>query len=188
MWFIRILIPLYAVFYIGSIHAKRIGWDKVSGVILIACIAYSVYRQICFDTIRDHNVPLFALGVMAALYKREHLSHVAITIIIVGLFVSGFGLLTSHPITSTLHSMFDYTIVVGVISIVSAFKLDWHLSAWLSAILFDIYLIHFKFFTLASEVWQIPLWLFLMLSVPASFSLAYVFMRLRTSIAKALHI
>ena len=30
MWFIRVLIPLYAVFYIGSISAKYIGWGKVS--------------------------------------------------------------------------------------------------------------------------------------------------------------
>ncbi len=188
MWFIRVLIPLYAVFYIGSISAKYIGWGKISGIILIACIAYSVYRQICFDTIRDHSVPLFALGIMSALYKRGHLSLVSISILVIGLFVSGFGLLTSHPITNTLHSMFDYTIVVGVILTVSIFKLDWHLSSWLSAILFDVYLVHFKYFTLASEVWQIPLWLFLILSVPVSFALAYVFMRLRTSIAKALHI
>ena len=188
MWFIRVLIPLYAIFYIGSLGAKYIGWKYVSAIFIICCIAFSGYRQIYFDTIRDHSVPLFALGMLCSLYKQNGLSLMIGLILGTGIAVSCFSLLTTHPYTNFAHSFFDYILVVGVLFCVSVFRINWHLSYWLSAILFDIYLVHFKFLTVASQLWHMPLSLFLLLSIPASLALAYIFMRLRTSVAKTLRI
>lgn len=188
MWFVRVLIPLYALFYAASAFAVKTGWPTASGVLLTICVAYAIFCQTAGDSIRDHSVPLFALGVITSNLRNNGLQRIVTLIITIGIITSIFGFTTTHPLTNTLHSFFDYAVVATMVIVVSVKKYNWRLTPWLSAILFDVYLVHFKIFTLASQYLSWPLWLFLAAAIPASFTAAYIFMRLRTSAEKLLRL
>ena len=179
MWFIRVLIPLYFLFYLATVCLQRFSQTFVCNFLLFVCSLWAISRAIVDDTIRDHSVPLFALGVFASLYK-DSLYKTVIAIISTAFIISSACFLTSNPLTGFIHSIFDYSVVAIIIVLISNLKITWKLSPWLSAIIFDLYLVHFKCIILIQG--HISLDWFLIIIIPLSFVVAYGYMKLRTLI------
>jgi len=188
MWFIRVLLLLYALFHMFSIIIakghRRVGMYGLLGV----CLVYSMITMRVNDSVQNHSVPLFALGVLASLIKSDKnamLKFSALTVV-VGLMVSAAAFHTSHPLTGFMHSIFDYIIVLLLVGWVSIGKLRWKANTLLAAMTFDIYLVHFKLFIVGGQF--LPLSAFLILSIPCSIGGAYLFLKLRTLVLSPLTI
>lgn len=180
MWFVRVLIPLYALFYLMTILGKAIRMDVAVLSLMVICIVYAIYTIAINDTIRDHSTPLFALGAFTAYNSRKGVLFNLSIIMIVGLIVSLPVFLTSHPLTGFIHVFFDYCLLAAVVAIISVKQIDVRLPAVLTAITFDIYLVHFKLLMLGSYNVSLPV--LLAAIIPVTLVIAWLFMKLRTAI------
>ena len=178
MWYVRVLIPLYAAFYLMTlIFSRRRSATAAVWLLYVVCMAYTLW-SIANDSIRDHSVPMFALGVLASYYRqRGILFFTVITSVSAIVMCASTVLLTSHPITGMIHVGFDNALIIAMVAILSARKAEWKLPTVLTAISFDLYLVHFKILEVTSR--YLPLGAFLFVSVAASFIIAIAFRRLR---------
>lgn len=182
MWFIRVLIPLYALFFLTTLFIKS-GRGKTGVWLLFAVLTAYSCCDLTFDSIQKHSVPLFALGVLASYYKK--LPQFVVLTLVTGLLVSiGTYICTSHPITGFIHVFFDYIAIIALVAFISVRKVEWKLPGILTAITFELYLIHFKVFELVSLF--TPLTLFFVVSAVLTFALSYLFNRLRQPIENKL--
>lgn len=182
MWFIRVLLPLYAAFFVCTLleHGSGKGFAYIA--LLVGCMATAMGDMVVNDTIVLHSVPMFALGVITSRFRQLGVARMCMLIVGIGMVTSLTCFCTSHPVTGFVHSFFDYPVVALIVLTVSVKRLDWHLMPLLAAIIFDLYLVHFKVYTVMSE--HIPLVWFVTLGIPASVAVAWLFMRLRTSLTK----
>lgn len=180
MWFIRVLIPLYAAFYMMSIVGLRWGMNSAVWLLLAGCMAYAIASIYGYDSVRDHSVPLFAMGVFAAFHARRGVGFNIAAILLVGILVSVPVFFTSHPLTGFMHSYFDYCLLAALVAILSIRQTDVKLPAVLAAITFDIYLVHMKLLMVGARELSIPV--LLAVIIPATFALSWLFMKLRTAI------
>lgn len=153
-------------------------------LMLALCAAYAIISSYLNDGIQKHSVPLFALGAIASLIKNHRysiLKFCAITIS-VGILVSSIAFLTSHPLTGFLHCIFDYLAVLATVIFISIKRLRLKASIALSAITFDIYLIHYKVLVLETNMQSLTL--FLILSIPISVVISHLFLKLRSFLIK----
>lgn len=180
MWYIRVLIPLYALFFIATVIGHKSHYKLCIYILAVICVAYSIGASIINDGIQKHSVPLFALGAIASVIKNNRyavLKFSGITLL-TGLIVSCASLATSHPITGFVHSFFDYVVIILIVAIISFKSFDIKAPVLLSAITFDIYLIHFKVLEFAAD--SMTLTLFLILSIPLSAVISHLFLRVRS--------
>ncbi len=177
MWYVRVLIPLYVAFYLMTLICRRRNATAAVWLLYAGCMAYTLW-SIANDSIRDHSVPMFALGVIASYYRQRGIMFfTAITCVSAVATCAATVLLTSHPLTGMIHVGFDYALIIAMVAILSARRVEWKLPVVLTAISFDLYLVHFKVLEVASR--YLPLGAFLFVSVAASFVIAMAFRRLR---------
>lgn len=180
MWFIRVLVPLYAAFYLMSMVGHRWGMDIAVWLLLAGCVAYAITSMCGYDSVRDHSVPLFAMGVFAAFHARRGVGFNIVAILLVGMVVSLPVFFTSHPLTGFMHSYFDYCVLAALVAILSIRQIDVKLPAVLAAITFDIYLVHMKLLMVGARELSLPV--LLVAIIPATFAFSWLFMKLRTAI------
>lgn len=180
MWFIRVLVPLYAAFFLMSIAARRWGMDAAVWLLLAGCVVYAIASIYGYDSVRDHSVPLFAMGVFAAFYANRGVGFNVAVMLSVGLVVSVPVFLTSHPLTGFMHSYFDYCVLAALVAILSIRQIDVKLPAVFAAIIFDIYLVHMKLLMVGARELSLPV--LLAAIIPATFIISWLFMKLRTAI------
>lgn len=143
-------------------------------------MAYAIASIYGYDSVRDHSVPLFAMGVFAAFHARRGVGFNIAAILLVGILVSVPVFFTSHPLTGFMHSYFDYCLLAALVAILSIRQTDVKLPAILAAITFDIYLVHMKLLMVGARELSIPV--LLAVIIPATFALSWLFMKLRTAI------
>lgn len=184
MWFIRVLIPLYALFYICLIIGLKTNLQNTAKALLAICLIYTLWTMITSDSIRDHSIPFFALGAFAASKRDKHIAHTLCVILGIGLVSSSAAFATSHPASGFLHCLFDYFAVTALIAILSIKKIDIKAPAILGIISFDIYLTHFKVLEVTSLCLSLPAFIIMAFIVTAVVSL--LFYKLRTFIIDTL--
>lgn len=180
MWYIRILMFLYISFFVCSVVALRIGAKNTFFGFLVLCICYAAIDTLLGGGIQKHSVPMFALGAITSLIKtdRRAIMKFSLITLVTGLLVSAFAFGSQHPLTGFAHCIFDYLLVLFMVVIISCKPIQWRAPIVLSAITFDLYLVHFKVLIVESEI--MSLILFLTLSIPISIGISYLFMRIRT--------
>lgn len=178
MWFIRVLIPLYVIFYLYSILSLKYGRKNYSWMLLIGCIVFSILSIIQKDSIVHHSVPMFALGIVASYYKDRNVC--VLLICLCGVPVSLAALATTHPITGLIHCYFDYVIIALLLIFTSKYHVKIKLPAVLAAIIFDIYLVHFKLLEIGALF--LPLKYMIICILPMTLITALCFMKFRTTL------
>lgn len=180
MWFVRVLLPLYLAFGLTTNFIRKYDENIALWGLFVVCMVFAVASIVLNDTVRDHSVPLFALGAIASSIKSDKKALLRFSEIILstGLLTSIAELFTSHPLTGFVHSFFDYLAVWLLVVFICIKKPKWKIPGLITAITFDVYLVHFKFFTVVSL--YLSLTMFLILAIPGSMICAYLFYKLRT--------
>lgn len=180
MWYIRVLIFLYIAFFVCSVVALRLGVKNTFMVFLGLSICYAMNDTILGGGIQKHSVPMFAIGAMTSLIKsdRHAILKFGLMTVISGFAVSASAFITNHPLTGFAHCFFDYLMVLFLVIAISCKPIRWKVPVLLSAITFDLYLVHFKVLIVESEIMSLTV--FLTLSIPISIAISYLFMRFRS--------
>lgn len=183
MWYVRVLFVLYAVFFLSTLlmnagHRTLAVW-LLFGVLML----FPLVNMAADDSIQRHSVPMFALGVIAAYYKKKGVGPFVWLTLATGLLLGvATYLMTSHPLTGLVHVVFDYVAISLMVAFVSVRRIEWRIPLVLASITFDIYLIHFKVIVVVSLFASLA-W-FLLLTPLVTFILSYAFMRLRKPIER----
>ncbi len=180
MWFVRVMLPLYLAFGLTTIFIRKYDENIALWGLFAVCIVFAVASIVLNNSVRDHSVPLFAIGAIASSIKTDKnaIPKFSIIVLSIGALASIPVLFTAHPLTGFAHSYFDYIVILLLVLFICTKKPTWKLPTILTAITFDIYLTHFKFFTIISQ--YLPLSAFLILTIPGSMICAYLFYKLRT--------
>ena len=180
MWYIRVLIFLYIAFFVCSVVALRLGVKNTFMIFLGLSICYAMNDTILGGGIQKHSVPMFAIGAMTSLIKsdRHAILKFGLMTVISGFAVSASAFITNHPLTGFAHCFFDYLMVLFLVIAISCKPIRWKVPVLLSAITFDLYLVHFKVLIVESEIMSLTV--FLTLSIPISIAISYLFMRFRS--------
>lgn len=186
LWFIKSLIILYGSFYLSTIYLKKnqilsltVLW---TGTVITCIISY--FSNGAFGLNSISGIPLFAVGVLAALWSshkfmRLHPALIALfaSFIAVSLTMSFFP----RFIPNLVHVIADYAIVATIIIVISKWQPVIRVPALFSLITFDIYLVHFKVLTVMKEVTPtLPIAVFIIATLLISLSLYF----LRTKLIK----
>lgn len=181
MWYIRILFILYVAFFLMTLimqigHRTAAVWLLFGGLMFFSMFYFST------DSIQKHSVPLFAIGVVTSYYKKQYgIRWFALLTLTIGAIIGiGAYFMTSHPLTGFIHVFFDYIAITLLVAFISIRHIKWQIPVILTAISFDIYLIHFKLIEIIS-LW-VPLSWFLVLLLPLTLISSYGFMKLRSTV------
>lgn len=186
LWFIKSLILLYGTFYLSTIFLRK---NRTYGVLILWCgtiitCIISYFSNGAFGLNSISGIPLFAVGVLTALWKsrkfiRMHPALIALLVsfIAVSLTMSFFP----RFIPNLAHVLADYAVVATIIIIFSKWQPNIKIPALFSLITFDIYLVHFKVLTVMKEVTPtLPITIFIIATLLFSLSLYF----LRTKLIK----
>lgn len=149
MWFVRIIIILYAVFYayrqIGVYIEDHIS-SWVEPVILIALIISSTLWTLATGTGASISAPMFFIGIAIAQWNEE-----------IGTFFKkkwGILLLAILMIcvayifradNKVLHSIINYFCIVVLLTLLASFNIEiTSLPKWIGSCSYDLYLVHYK--------------------------------------------
>lgn len=181
LWFVKVLFMLYFAFFVFSsilIYNKLYAFitlTLISSIIYIITYAYIGYYA-------PISIPLFGLGVFASLYKGKNyicFNVSLIPLIILAIIVA----VLSYMITSKslmIHSVINFTMIGILIILFTAFPIKITLPSILTAISFDIYLIHNKILQILILVDKVSLITFVILTAIVTIAFYY----LRTKIIK----
>ena len=186
MWFVRVLLPLYIVFYVAT-ELKRV-WNMriLLWILLLACVLFSAWSLVHNDSILYHSVPMFALGAYAAYHKEKGVWPTVLILLLCGFLVSAAAMGTSHFATGFIHSFFDYVAVAVMLILLSAGRVKCSLPPVLAAITFDLYLVHFKLLEVGSR--YVSLEILLIGILPLTFLTAWIFGKIRNELNKVIRI
>jgi len=167
LWFIKVLIPLYVVFYLYSlvkIYNDRCGlvFITTSTCIVTILTYYLIAPFACI------SVPFFTLGVLMSVFKDTQ-GAVFLTIgsSIVLALLSYTILNESLAINSILNILF----MTSLIAIFFFKKIDIKIPSIFALMTFDLYLIHNKvLMSLKNNTDSVELWLFVSLTMIVTIS------------------
>lgn len=143
LWFVKILFGLYFAFFLFT-KLRTKGYLKTGILLLITCSLILMYCAHILEGYSSIAIPCFIIGVFYSLYKNKTI----ITIILIFLAISGriYTLLSGD--NHGLHACINYLIIMFIILLEKRFKSISPIKCLslssLSAISFDIYLIHYK--------------------------------------------
>ena len=171
---------LYSVFYLASVFIRK---SEKAFLIVLWCgtvsICFSSYfMNGDFGLNSISGIPLFSVGVVAALWSSRVLKGLHPIIPLVLSFAAVSFVMSFYPryIPNLAHVIADYTVVATIIIVFSKWKLSICIPAILSMITFDIYLVHFKVLVVMKEVTPtLPISLFM--AATALFSVALYCLR-----------
>lgn len=177
LWFVKVLIIQYVLFYLFTIihtYNKFLASSALLGTsLLLSILIANISSE--FQAI---SVPLFSLGVFMSLYKgtKKQLCYYALY---VGLITVLWFILFDTNIA--FHFVINMLILTSIVVVLTIKHVEIKIPAILGVISFDIYLIHNKVILgLKDNIEFIPLWLFIITTVVAT----YLFFSFRTKILK----
>lgn len=140
LWFIKVLIVLYAGFYIYTLF--RLKNRQVSIIfLLMTCALTTVWTNYYVEAFAAVSVPFFYLGVIISFVKGKEQS---VPIILLCLFVFVISLFVAFDRNIALHGLIDIFVVSFILLTLSLVRLDFYFPTFLGVISFDIYLVHNK--------------------------------------------
>lgn len=157
LWFIRVLILLYASFFLSTLWLSSqnglglmILWI---GTIATCCFSYFTNGSFGLNSIS--GIPLFAVGVVTALWGKDGFKNVHPAMIaLVASFAAISTMMSFFPrfVPNVAHVMADYTVVATIIMIFSRWRPTFKFPPLLALLTFDICLVHFKVLTVMKVV------------------------------------
>lgn len=166
LWFIKVILILYVIFYFQTCLCKYINQKYVSfiwfAITVIACTSFFFM----FDTYMARSVPFFFIGVAASRYSEE-IYKMAQKPLLDFLFFLAIILITIllRSNTIVIHTSVDIIFVLFLLILCSYTKLDFkEVNPIVSGGTYDIYLTHYKIIYWASFVgYSLSLWKFVTL-------------------------
>lgn len=157
MWFMKNLLVLYAGFAVFAyfLHAgKRVATFVVFCAMMLATGVQSYYCNGDFWIHSLSGIPLFAVGVVAALYRDRYFMglHVAFVPLLLGL-LSVLAIMWFYPrfIPNSVHTLADFMCVGTILVVFSRYRPSVKVLPVLSMLTFDVYLVHFKVLVVMTE-------------------------------------
>lgn len=147
LWFVKILMGLYLLFYLFSVFRNK-GQAKVGyGVMIIGTICLMIVADKT-DGYSPIGIPCFMLGVIASVTKNTKTETVLLGSLF---FVSAVYSAITHD-NQGYHAAFDYGLIWVLLLVPLITRPKFHqeylgMNKWLaysSALTFDVYLVHYK--------------------------------------------
>lgn len=178
MWFVKNLLVLYAGFGIFACLLYSGRRKPAFAALCAALVATAVQSYWCngqFWLNSLSGIPLFAVGVVAALYADRCCRgvHVAFVPLALG-FVSVAAVMSFYPrfLPNVSHVLADYLCVGAVLVVFSRWRPAVKVPLALSMLTFDLYLLHFKVLVMMTrdgEAVSLPMYFAVALAVAAVF-------------------
>ncbi len=141
LWFIKILIPLYIIFYLFSFLYQWNRWVAISfiWIITVAISAYVALTRASYEAI---SIVYFTLGVQMSLCKVKSKKELSLYIGLISL-VSLCNYFC-FDWTIAQHGILNAVFMAVLICVLSLKRIDIKIPSLLALLSFDIYLIHNK--------------------------------------------
>lgn len=138
LWFIKILILLYALFYLYC-FIRNLN-HIASNIFLIATATIAtIFTVFTIGSFASISVPVFFLGIILSQHKK---SIFPIMILIGSISLSEFIFLSSHYLV--IHAFINLLAIAMIILAFSLKKIELRIPSIVTAVSFDIYLVHNK--------------------------------------------
>lgn len=150
LWFIKVLIILYCSFFIFSVIRQR---SSITGFVFLFLCALLLTYAGCFKGYMSYSIPMFYVGIVLSVSKKIGYNAVVLSI---GLLT--LNLLIGLAIFGRLIPLIVVTLVIASLIITfSSIKIDISIPAFLAAMSFDLYLVHYKvLWSLKSNIDYVP--------------------------------
>lgn len=174
LWFIKVLMVLYATFYIFSIILKL---NSVAAIIFLAICAVTL--TFLYSPLEAISIPLFYLGVLVSFVNGKKYS----TYIVLGCIftLSIFEFIIFHKTSHASHAITNLIVITLLGLVFSMKKIDIKVPSILGLLSFDIYLVHHKVIMVMRENGEPISLLNLLLMVSIT---SFMFYLLRTKVFK----
>lgn len=173
LWFIKILIPLYAIFFLFSIVYQRNRGIAIS-FLWIMTIAFTIYVALTKAAYESISIVYFTLGVQMSISKIKSRKDLSLYISL----ISFIGVLNyiSFDWTIAQHAIIN-AVCLGFLTCALCLKrIDIKFPTILALLSFDLYLTHNKVLMgLKDNTDSVELWAFVTLTIMAT--LAFYFFR-----------
>jgi len=177
LWFVKVLIPLYVVFYLYSlikIYNDRCGLVFIiSSTFIITVLTY--YLTGSFACI---SVSFFTLGVFMSVLKGTRAAIFLTIGSLIALALLSYAFLDK---SLAIHSILNILLLTSLVVLLFFKKIDIKIPAIFALMSFDLYLIHNKvLMSLKDNTDSVELWLFISLTMIVTVSFYF----LRTKILR----
>lgn len=178
LWFVKVLIVLYAMFYLYTLLLAKV--PKASLPILITMtLLMTVGVNVIMADSQAISVPFFFLGVVLSQSKHHKDKSFLICVAIISITLIFQYLFIRHALW--VHSIINGIVIANLIAICSYKEISIKIPAVLGTISFDLYLIHNKvLMSLKGNLDYVSIWAFLFLTITCS----AVFYQFRTKLLK----
>lgn len=181
LWFIKSLILLYISFFAFSIMLqtnRRIAIATLWVLTVLVCVI-SYFTNGAFGLNSISGIPLFSIGVIAALYSSKSIIrrlHISILPLIL-CFAAISVVMSFFPrfIANIAHVLADYSVVGILIIIFTNWRPEIKIPSILALITFDVYLVHFKVLTVMKSMTPtLPLLVFVAATLLCAIALYFI--------------
>ncbi|MDE6300274.1 MAG: acyltransferase [Muribaculaceae bacterium] len=140
MWFVRVLIGLYVIFYLFVLIYKR---NPKGGLVFLvtATVGLIVVVVLHFGEFAAISVPLFPFGMVLSIYRDKRATVPVMLGFLVVLAVSYYYL---YYLGLAVHASVNFLIIALIMVICSLRRIDIAVPAVLALLSYDVYLIHNK--------------------------------------------
>lgn len=166
LWFIKVLIPLYVMFYAFSLINLYDGrWAVAFLIMATVLIAASVYHLLApFECI---SVPFFTLGIFASRARLDRQTFLRLMTVACLLIMLFSFLLLERKLA--LHSILNAICIPAIFIPLFIRSYDIKIPAFSAMLSFDLYLVHNKvLMTLKDNMDMVGIWTFVGLSFIAT--------------------
>lgn len=170
LWFVKVLIILYACFYLFCVIRQR--YKKASLLFLtlavIGAALFTGYKMYGFMTI---SIPFFFVGIVLSLNKQK--KGLLISMMLLGLIMISEFMIFNFNLA--LHNAFNVFAIALLIITFSIKNIELRIPSIMAAMSFDIYLVHNKvLMSLKNNLDVVELLPFIFLTIIATFGF-YIF-------------
>lgn len=140
LWFVKVLIGLYALFYIYCI-IRRYNRFLSTVFLIIATAGSSASVAFLMRDFQAISVPFFFLGIILSLDKEK--KGVQISIVLLSL-IAIIEFATLNSLSLAVHNVIDVVAIAVLIIVCSIKYIEIRIPSFIAALSFDIYLVHNK--------------------------------------------